>query len=173
MTSVPSLKTQDSAGVLVIARSTSLHPGRPVLLGQRSKNVRAPFTWAPWGGRLNHAEAPEQGAVREFREESGYRGSIELMPESHWEYRCGVGPVNLFTFHNFIGLVEDQFASNFDRWEVADAKWFSLEEIDELPGPGWSWGGEPGGIHRGLRAYLRQRRIRSLVTDLLRTADSK
>lgn len=161
------------AGLLVVARRTSLHPGKPILLGQRSRNVRSPLTWAPLGGWIEAGEETAVAARREFAEESGHHGPVELAEGSHWEHRIGVWPFPTFTFHNFIGLVDDQFApSGVPNWEVADTRWMSLEEIDTLPGPGLSPFGKSGGIHPGLRAYLRQDRIRTLLAELCRPVAS-
>lgn len=156
------------AGVLAIARRATLCPGRPILLGQRSRNVRSPLTWGPLGGWAEPGEEPAETAAREFREEGGYAGPVELLPDSHWEHRLGVWPFFYFTFHTFVGLVDDQFPPDrVQQWEVAEARWVSLDEIDALPGPGLlSPSGVPGGIHPGLQAYLAQPHIRALVAGL-------
>jgi len=162
-----SAKTRQGAGLLAVARRTSLHPGKPILLGQRSRNVRSPLTWAPLGGWIEPGEEPATAARREFAEESGHQGPIELVEGSYWGHRMGVWPYT-FTFHNHIGLVEDQFpVDRVQRWEVEEARWFSLAEIDALPGSGLlSPFSRPGGMHPGLRAYLRQEGVRGLLTEL-------
>ena len=153
---------------MAVARRTSLYPGKPILLGQRSRNVRSPLTWAPLGGWVEPGEEPAIAARREFTEESGHGGAVELVDGSHWEYRVGFWPLPTFGFHNFVGVVEDQFpVDRVQRWEVEEARWFSLDEIDALPTPGLlSPFGTPGGIHPGLRAYLRQMGVRALLAEL-------
>ena len=161
-------KTRQGAGVLAVARRTSLYPGKPILLGKRSRNVRSPLTWAPLGGWIEPGEEPATAARREFTEESGHGGAVELVDGSHWEHRIGFWPLPAFSFHNFVGLVDDQFSvGRVQRWEVEEAKWFSLDEIDALTTPGLlSPFGKPGGIHPGLRAYLRRKGIRTLLVEL-------
>lgn len=161
-------KYPDAAGVLVVARRTALYPGRPVLLSRRSRQVSVPLTWAPWGGRMERGEMPAQTAVREFREESGYDGAVELVPGSEWEHRVGaVGPVCFFRFHTFVGLVDEQFdPPAVPNWEVEEARWVSATELaDLLAGRMWP-AGKPGGLHPGLCEYLRRDHVRALLTDL-------
>ena len=161
-------KYPDAAGILVIARRTSLYPGKPILLGQRSGNVSAPLTWAPWGGRMEKGEVPDQTALREFREESGFEGPIELVSGSEWEHRVGaVGPFCFFRFHNFVGLVDDHFdPPGGPNREVAASRWLSTDELaDLLSGRSWP-AGRPGGLHSGFTHYLRCDHIRSLLNDL-------
>lgn len=163
-----SAKTRQGAGLLAVARRTSLYPSKPILLGQRSPNVRSPLTWAPLGGWIESGEEPAVAARREFAEESGHGGAVELVDGSHWQYRVGFWPLPTFGFHNYIGVVEDQFPGDpVQRWEIEEARWFSLDEIDALPTPGLlSPLGRPGGIHPGLRAYLRRDHIRTLLAEL-------
>jgi 8-oxo-dGTP pyrophosphatase MutT (NUDIX family) len=163
----PPSKSRDAAGVLIVARHTGLYPGRPVLLGQRSNNVRSPLTWALWGGQIEPGEDPATTALREFREECGHTGVVELLASSLWAHQ--VSTFHAFTFHNFIGVVEEQFdPPSVPNWEVAAARWMSLEEIDALAGPGQTLAGHPGGAHRGLRAYLDKADIRALLAELCR-----
>lgn len=166
-------KYPDAAGVLVVARSTALYPGRPVLLSRRSRNVSVPLTWAPWGGRMERGEVPAQTAMREFREESGYEGPVELVAESEWEHRVGAtGPFCFFRFYTFVGLVDDQFdPPAVPNWEVDEARWVSAAELaDLLTGRMWP-AGRPGGLHYGLCEYLRRDHVRSLLDDLCRESD--
>jgi 8-oxo-dGTP pyrophosphatase MutT (NUDIX family) len=166
-----SSRPRAGAGLLLVARRTSLASGKPILIGQRSRNVRSPLTWAAFGGWMEAGEDPATAALREFGEESGYRGPVELLPESHWEYRVGFWPLPTFTFHNFIGVAADQFElPGVPNWEVADARWMSLEEIDALPRPGAALFGRESGIHPGLLGYLGNAHIRELVAELTRSA---
>lgn len=106
------------AGVLPIAKST----GR-ILIGLRSPHVNEPGTYGVFGGAMDPGEDPEQAAKREFREELGYRGSLKLMKAYVFK-----SPGGGFTFHNFIGLVDDEFNPKLD-WETASAKWVSLPDL--------------------------------------------
>jgi len=161
-------KYPDAAGVLVVARRTALYPGKPVLLSRRSRNVSAPLTWAPWGGRMERGEEPAQTALREFREESGYDGAIELVAGSEWEHRVGaVGEFCYFRFHNFVGLVDDQFdPPSVPNWEVDESRWVSPAELADLLAGGLWPAGQPGGLHPGLREYLRRDHVRALLNAL-------
>jgi 8-oxo-dGTP pyrophosphatase MutT (NUDIX family) len=159
-------KYPDAAGVLVVARTTALYPGRPVLLSRRSRNVSAPLTWAPWGGRMERGETPAQTALREFREESGYAGPVELVAGSEWEHRVGaVGPFCFFRFTTHLGVVDEQFdPPGVPNWEVDGARWVSPGELAEwLTGRGAVL---PGGLHTGLRKYLARDHVRALLADL-------
>lgn len=169
MAKIPSApKGRHGAGLLAVARRTSLFPGKPILLGQRSRNVRSPLTWAPLGGWIEPGEEPAVAGRREFAEESGHGGAVELVEGSHWEHRVGFWPLPTFSFHNYIGVVKDQFpVDRVQRWEVEDARWMSLEEIDSLPQPGLlSPFGREGGAHPGLRAYLCRKDIHALLAGL-------
>ena len=66
---------------------------------------------------MERGESPEKTAVRELREELGYRGELILIPSFVYEEPD-------FTFYNFIALVPDEFDSELD-WENDDARWFA------------------------------------------------
>jgi len=112
------------AGVLPVAQVNG-----KILLGLRPERV-----WASWGGEAKEGENPEQTAEREFREETGYDGVVTLLPGYTRE-----DPT--ITFHNFIGIVPDQFGPVLNH-EHLFADWFSFEELDELK------------KHHGLKALL-------------------
>jgi 8-oxo-dGTP pyrophosphatase MutT (NUDIX family) len=157
----------DAAGVLVVARDVARYPGRSVLLSRRSRNVSAPLTWAPWGGRMERGESPAQTALREFREESGYAGPVELVGGSEWEHRVGaVGSFCFFRFTTHIGVVPEQFdPPGVPNWEVDDARWVSATELADALG-GRDAPVLPGGLHPGLRQYLARDHVRALLADL-------
>ncbi len=157
---------KNSAGVLVVAYKTSLYPGKPLLLGKRSKHLRTPHTWSGWGGEMNPGETPAEAAIREFREEAGFRGTLTLVPGSEWEHAVSVvGLIPLYTFHNHLGTVENQFEPQLDSYEVEDARWMSLDEVEALPRSSLLFA-PPGSLHFGLVAYLGRPEIRRLLTQL-------
>lgn len=135
------------AGVLPQALST----GR-VLLGLRSYEVEEPGTWGTWGGavagvpsgralhdpatrRTASRSAIAEGALREFREESGWRGEpVEMVPLLVYREPS-------FEFHNFLLLVPEEFTPRLN-WEHDEAGWFDPDE--ELPDE----------LHFGLEALL-------------------
>jgi 8-oxo-dGTP pyrophosphatase MutT (NUDIX family) len=158
---------KDNAGVLVVARRPQLYPGKPLLLGLRGRNLRAPHTWCCWGGGMNPGETPAQAATREFREESGYRGPLTLVAGSAWEHRVGLaGLLRLYTFHNHLGTVEEQFEPKHqDGYEVEAARWMALEELDALPRSSMYFA-PAGSLHFGLQAYLARKEVRLLLGQL-------
>lgn len=158
---------KNNAGVLVVARRTHLYPGKPLLLGLRGRHLRAPQTWCCWGGGMNPGEAPAEAAVREFGEESGFRGSLTLVPGSEWEHRLGLpGLFHFYTFHNHLGAVEEQFdPPHLDAYEVEAARWMSLEEVDALPRSCLLHAAK-GSLHFGLQAYLARKEIRLLLEQM-------
>ena len=109
------------AGVLPIAQDT----GR-ILLNYRSAYVNEPHTWGVWGGKVDFEDGDyQQEAQREFIEESGYAGSIRLIPSFVFRTRG-------FEYHNFIGVIPKEFEPKIDRqhqWETESYQWFSLEEL--------------------------------------------
>lgn len=119
--------TNLAAGVLPIARST----GR-ILVALRGKHVDQPNTWGVAGGGLDVEKGetdPRAGALREMKEEFGYDGRVDLIPAYIFKKRLPDG--SDFTFHNFIGLVDEEFSPQLD-WETADAMWVSLDQLHRL-----------------------------------------
>jgi 8-oxo-dGTP pyrophosphatase MutT (NUDIX family) len=147
----PNYWGQAAAGVLPMCTKT----GR-VLLTLRSADVMEPGTWGIPGGRImdgswkrhwgtgegfqEPAESPEDGGVREFREETGYAGRVQLVPLLVYRDR-----LSGFTFHNFLGLVSHEFPESQveESWENAEARWMTIDEALAI---------EPK--HFGLRALL-------------------
>lgn len=104
------------AGILPIAKS-----GR-ILIGFRSKKCDYPNTWAPFGGKAESKNMKKE-ALREFREETGFKGDLELLPAYIYEDE------NL-KFHNFISLI-DEFKPKLDH-ETDKAKWVTYTELKQL-----------------------------------------
>jgi len=63
--------TEVTAGVVDVYVIRPLAEGWQVLVVQRSLDTRCPGAWETVHGRLNSGERPEDGAVREVREETG------------------------------------------------------------------------------------------------------
>jgi len=63
--------TEVSAGVVDVYVIRPLAEGWQVLVVQRALDTRCPGAWETVHGRLNSGERPEDGAVREVREETG------------------------------------------------------------------------------------------------------
>lgn len=110
------------AGILPICSAT----GR-VLVAYRSKYVNEPHTWGVFGGKLDDPEEkPEDAAKRELTEESGYEGDFEIVPAYVFST-----PTGTFKYHNFIGVVDQEFEPTFD-WETEKAMWITLAELKML-----------------------------------------
>ena len=115
------------AGILPICIKT----GR-ILVAYRSIDVNEPHTWGIFGGAIDATEyddasrAPEQAAMDEMYEESGYEGSIDIIPAYIFKT-----PSGSFTYYNFIGLLEHEFEPRLD-WETESAKWITLQQLYEL-----------------------------------------
>ena len=106
------------AGILVLARDT----GRFMAL-KRSDHVHNGRTWALAGGLLDPGETPEQGAVREFREETGYSGkTVDLIPLVQYSSPN-------FTYNNYIAVIDQEFKPLIDHeneafvWVDSLAQW--------------------------------------------------
>jgi 8-oxo-dGTP diphosphatase len=83
--------------------------------------------WGVPGGRLHKGEAPLAGLVREVKEELG----IEIIPQDfiHSEVeRYGDG-TDVFVLYYRASLAESEQPLVLDVTEVAEAGWFSEEEI--------------------------------------------
>ena len=116
------------AGILVFCTST-----QRFLLGLRSKYVREPGTWGIFGGAIDGNENPEKAAKRELEEETQYRGSVTLK-------LLDIFQSGDFKFHNFVGLVPEEFKAQLD-WENDGAEWFAFEDF-------------PDNLHFGLNRLL-------------------
>lgn len=118
----------EASGVLPICKKTNR-----ILIGLRSYWVDQPFTWGNFGGAIglghygNNEErlSPEENAEKEFREETGFEGNIELIPSYVFEKGS-------FKYYNYIGLVDDEFEMNrlnMNHVEVSEIKWVTLDEL--------------------------------------------
>ena len=129
------------SGILVVAEDT-----KRILLGLRSKDVNEPFTWGNFGGAIgiddygNKEESlsPLKNALKEMKEEIGYTGKIT-------PYKSYTFESESFIYHNFIGVVPKESMVKLDKfnWEVSELRWFTIEEIDQLPN-----------LHFGLKSLL-------------------
>jgi 8-oxo-dGTP pyrophosphatase MutT (NUDIX family) len=109
-------------GVLAIAEDT----GR-FLVALRGKDVREPGTWGTIGGRRDPGDITlKDTALREFREETGYEGDIDLIPVLDFE------DPGLFKYRNFVGVLsqEPEELEHNDENEVL--AWVTYEELMAL-----------------------------------------
>lgn len=122
------------AGILPVCVTT----GR-ILLNHRSHRVLEPNTWGVYGGKLDDEDLTAEGvleaAKREFFEETGYTGEFNAV--SSYVFKEGN-----FSYHNFIGLFEEEFEPELN-WESAGYRWVTFGELLDI---------EPK--HFGLRALI-------------------
>lgn len=130
------------AGVLAIAENT----GR-ILLGKRSKDVDQPGDWGTIGGAFDGKEQPKKAAQREFEEETKYKGKMKLIPS--FVFKKGD-----FKFHNFIGMVPEEFEGRPD-WETDKLEWF---EFNKLPRP----------LHFGVKELIKHSKsqIKKIIDEI-------
>jgi 8-oxo-dGTP pyrophosphatase MutT (NUDIX family) len=123
--------TNSGAGCLVMC----VYTGR-FLMCKRSSLTPSPHTWATWGGSTEGDETPEQTALRELFEETGWRFEGELQHLYHYDLRT-------FSFHTFLAVSDVEFTPYLSK-EAEDAAWIALEDL-------------PENIHEGVRAILSDR----------------
>lgn len=118
-----------ASGVLPLCTKT----GR-ILLARRGFNQPQPGVWANFGGKFERGEDrdPKDNAIREFTEESGYRGKFKISNK----------PLHIFEdnhlkFYTFLGLFDSEFTPDLEKEnEAIDFGWFYLDELPEDLHPG-------------------------------------
>lgn len=133
-------------GCLPLSRIT----GR-ILLAYRSMYVNEPHTFNLWGGKIDEEDGQSENEIedvvkREFMEESGYDGNIELIPAYIFET-----PNKSFKYYNFIGLVDEEFEPTLD-WETESFRWVTFDEMMSI---------KPK--HFGLRGLLNDMKSLSII----------
>lgn len=98
-----------------------------ILLQLRSSRVLDPHTWAVPGGAIHRGETPVDGALRETEEETGLdpgtftvHGTLAGLVHPRWAYTY------------VLATTEDTDLPQHTSWEVAEHRWFLLEEVPEL-----------------------------------------
>ncbi|MGH2661509.1 MAG: NUDIX hydrolase [Actinomycetota bacterium] len=117
-----------SGGVLV----REGEQGPEVLLASRRTRA-GDLVWGLPKGLVEEGERPEDTAVREVQEETGYRGTIRapLGEISYWFVWEGTRIRK--TVHFF--LMEDRGEEPGDRdREMEEVRWFPLEEVADIAG---------------------------------------
>jgi len=133
-----------ASGILPICKST----GR-IGIGLRSHWVNQPNTWGNFGGAIGlghygeslEEKSPEENAMDELREETGFYGEVELIPSYVFEKPD-------FKYYNFIGIVDKEFEldlSDIEHIEVTQIIWVTLEELLKKDN-----------IHSGLKEMITQ-----------------
>jgi 8-oxo-dGTP pyrophosphatase MutT (NUDIX family) len=106
--------------------------GVEVLLASR-RTRGGDLVWGLPKGLVEEDEAPEDAAVREVREETGYRGTIResLGDVSYWFVWEGTRIRK--TVHFFLMDADDEPPGPRDR-EMEEVRWFPLEEAADVAG---------------------------------------
>ena len=136
------------------------------LLAKRGPNISNPNQWTNFGGKANKGESPAQTAVREFREESGYKGKVKLLkPLPIKNNKDG------FVFVNYIGIVPEEFQPTTigkktvdGDVEVSASKWLTKEQLKKLIGSSV--------LHPGFNQYLLKGSIMNL-NDAIKNIDEE
>lgn len=135
------------AGCIIMAQTT----GR-ILLCHRSRYVQEPHTWGNWGGAIDSHENPKDAAAREVEEETGYTGSIKLLPLNVFEKGS-------FRYHNFLAVVPNEYEANAHP----DHAW-------ESQGHGWfDYGNWPTPLHFGLESLFNDPTALKVIEGILET----
>lgn len=138
MTSAAPLLRRDGAGCMVMCRRT----GR-FLFCLRPDHAPSGGTWSVWGGKAEPGESPEETAVREVWEETGYRHDGELFHLHHMDHRT-------FSYHTFLMVTEDEFEPRPSS-ECAGHVWLPIEDT-------------PSPMHWGLSGLLSDRTAVSILS---------
>lgn len=110
----------DAAGMVV------MHPERGILMIWRHRFMPDTWGWEIPGGAIDAGETPEQAAVREAYEETGWRvvGPVEHLSTHH----PSVGLVNQ-TFSIFLARDADADGPPPDLNEAVEVEWRPLAEV--------------------------------------------
>lgn len=113
-------------------------------LALRSETVNEPGTLGSIGGAIDKGHSIEETIAKELSEEIGYGAPISLheLPA----YRDGS-----FTYHNFIGIIDDNQFDPVLNDEVDDIVWLSIDEMILRKS-------EDGLFHFGIQAILNHAR---------------
>lgn len=117
-----------SAGGVLVRRDD----GPEVLLAAR-RTRKGDLVWGLPKGLIEDGEGPEEAAVREVREETGYRGTIRAPIDSitYWYVWDGVRIHK--TVHFFLMEATGGDPSARDE-EMEDVRWFPMEDAPEVAG---------------------------------------
>ena len=116
-----------AAGVLV--RHTDPDDGRVrYFLQLRSLHSHQGGTWAIPGGALDSDESPEEGALREFREEIRVPMPPYRVLDVHEDDHGG------WSYWTVVVEVPERFDPPTDlHWETADVAWVDADDVADLP----------------------------------------
>ena len=97
---------------------------RSFLFGKRSGQVNKPHLWNLFGGHVDESENPEQGALRELKEETGLEPAIEGIIHPGQTRVLDVGYVSaLREMHFYLLLTETELEPTLNH-EHSSYRWF-------------------------------------------------
>jgi 8-oxo-dGTP diphosphatase len=110
------------------AGAVVLNVDRTQVLLQLREDIRA---WGLPAGGIEHGEMPEQAAIRETREETGYEIALVRSVGEYWRPQMPGGGV---LFYVFEGRVVGGDASQHD-WESLAVEWFKVQALPKPMAP--------------------------------------
>lgn len=126
-----------ASGVLPVCETT-----KRICLAWRSRRVHQGNCWGTLGGAIAQGLSPEQNALQEVMEETGYAGPVQMTP-------AYVFVSGQFRYYNFIGIVGEEFGfhpvGKHSR-ETDRIAWMTYEEVVQQAAA--------GKCHPGLVALL-------------------
>lgn len=136
------MEAEIALGIVIDADSALVIERRQREIGRDG----VPIVWGFPGGHIEPGESPEEAAVREVYEETGWHVEAlgTIAAESHKQY-----PV----FVHYIGcrlVGEEPFAGQMPD-EIVASRWAPTEQLDNL----FSWP-----MHEKVRTYIRRRTLR-------------
>ena len=100
-----------------------------MLVGLRSREVTYTRTWCPVSGTVECCESLRQAALREVKEETGYRGGVNLWPIA-WTNMDGHDCMN------FLGVVSQPFTPELNNEHIV-MRWYDPRRIPRPRHPGF------------------------------------
>ena len=137
------------AGILCVCKKT-----KRILIGYRSKEVNEPHTWGVIGGKLDEETNIKKVALREFKEETEFKGKIKLIPAYIFQTKG-------FKYHNFIGIINTEFKPKLD-WETEKVKWVTFDQLLKI---------KPK--HFGLKKLLKDKKSLETIRQQLTSKNKK
>ena len=130
-----------ASGVLAVCPAT-----QRICLAWRSEKVHEGSCWGTIGGAVKKGHTPEENARLELLEETGYKGTLKLIPA--YIFQDGD-----FRYYDFIGVVPEEFSLNPGKkheWETDFIQWVTLDELTSKMHEQWE------DFHPGFLEFLEE-----------------